>query len=342
MPRRTLAGAAAVLAAAAWWAWAGGSPPTAAPRSRPISRAGGVPAAHEATRREAIAAALRRPPAIDPRSRQPPDSLQDTAIDGALAVDGDGRLLVTPEVRRFFDYFFVATGEEDDDRIRARIEAEIRARLHGPARDAALALLDRYLDYRERGRALAATATLGAEPTARVEALRRLRRESFGEQDAAALFADEEAALAVAAEQRRIAADPGLSDDERAARLAALEAQLPQAVREARAAVTAPLRLARDEAALREIGGSAEEIRALREQVVGRAAADRLAALDQRRAEWQARVDTYRQERAAIDADPSLAAEQRETALEALRASHFRDPELPRIRALDRIEAATP
>jgi lipase chaperone LimK len=249
-------------------------------------------------------------------------------------------LVVTPEVRRFFDYFFVAAGEEDDDHIRARIQSEIRARLRGAAQDAALALFDRYRDYRERGRTLAETVALGGDLTARVEALRRLRRDSFGEQDAAALFADEEAALTVAAAQRRITGDPTLSADERAAQLADLEAQLPPSVREARAAVTAPLRLARDEAALREAGGSAEEIHALREQAVGGEAADRLAALDQRRAEWQIRVDAYRQERATIDADASLAAEQRETALEALRARHFRDGELLRIRALDRMETA--
>lgn len=340
MARQVLAGAAAVLAVTALWAWTAATPSRPTSRALPAGQAASDPAASAPGRREAIADALRRAPAADQGSWEPPASLQGTAVDGALAVDADGRLLVTPEVRRFFEYFFVAAGEEDDDHIRARIESEIRARLDGTAQDAALALLDRYLDYRERGRTLAEAAVGAGDLTARVDALRQLRRESFGEQDAAALFADEEAALSVAAAQHRVTADPTLSDDERAAQLADLEARLPKSVREARAAVTAPLRLAREEAALREAGGSAEEIRALREHAVGSDAADRLAALDQRRAEWQLRVDSYRQERAAIDANASLAADQREMALEALRARHFSAAELLRIRALDRMEPA--
>ena len=62
-----------------------------------------------------------------------------------------------------------------------------------------------------------------------------------------------------------------------------------------------------------------------------------MAALDQRRVEWQGRVDAYRQERAVIDADVSASPEQREIALEALRARLFSGSELLRIRATDRV-----
>jgi lipase chaperone LimK len=156
----------------------------------------------------------------------------------------------------------------------------------------------------------------------------KLRRDAFDEQGAAALSA-------VAREQRRIVVDPTLGDDERFMQFAALEAQLPDSVRAARAAATIPPRLAEDEAALRAAGGSAEDIQALRARIVGSDAAERLAALDQQRAEWQGRVDVYRQERAAIAQDPSLAPDQRDTAIEALRARDFSGSELLRIRALD-------
>jgi lipase chaperone LimK len=339
MARRALAAAAAIAAVAALWALL--RVPLAQRRSD-APHATTAPldvAAADSPRRDAIAAALRRAPAAAP-PQAPPASLRDTDIDGSLAVDADGKLLVTPALRRFFEYFFVASGEESDDRIRERIETEIDARLSGAAQGAAADLLDRYLSYRERGRSLADGELPGGDLMARVDALRRLRRESFGEHDAAALFADEEAALAVAAEQHRIAADPTLSEDERVSRLAALEAELPEPIRSARAAVTGPLRLAREEAALRAAGGAPEEIQALREDAVGSEAAQRLAGLDQQRAEWQARVDAYRQERATIDADASLDATQRDAALDALRGRHFTGPELLRIRALDHLEAS--
>jgi lipase chaperone LimK len=338
---RTVSAAAAVLASTALWAWTHGpfaraSAPTPAAASRSGEASDG-PTRGEIERRADIAASLRDAAAPDPRAWPVPGSLRDTDIDGALAVDADERLVVAPALRRFFEYFFVASGEESDARIRARIETEIRVQLRGGAQQAAFDLLERYLAYRQRGRTLADAVAADGDLSARAEALRRLRRESFGERDAAALFADEDAAYAVAIEQRRIGADPFLSDDERAAQLAVLEARLPLEMSEVRAAVTAPLRLAREEAALREAGGSPEEVQALREQAVGREAAERLAALDQRRVEWEGRVEAYRQERAAIEADASASPEQRESALDALRARHFSGTELLRIRALDRV-----
>lgn len=336
MAKSLLAAALTVVGVAALWVWTRepAAHMTARP-ARPVSAAP-PPRSVDSERRGAIAAALRRAPA-PPADVAPPPSLQDTEIDGALAVDANGELIVSPALRRFFEYFFVATGELSEERIRARIASEVAARASGVAQQRALDLLDRYVAYRARGRTLA-EAGVDGDLAARADALRTLRSESFGEQDAAALFGDEETIIAVAVEQRRVAADPSLSDGERAARIAALEASLPAAEREARAAAMAPLRLSRDEAALRDAGGSPEEIRALREQAVGTEAADRLAALDQRRAEWQARVAAYRQARAAIDQDASLSPEQRESALEALRVHHFNETELARIRALDRIE----
>ncbi|MGH7790473.1 MAG: lipase secretion chaperone, partial [Candidatus Binatia bacterium] len=101
---------------------------------------------------------------------------------------------------------------------------------------------------------------------------------------------------------------------------------------------TLPLRLGRDETALRAAGGSPQEIAALREQTVGAAAAARLAELDQRRAAWDQRVEAYRHERAAIDA----ASPDRQQAVEALRARHLSGAELRRIDALDRLQASAP
>jgi lipase chaperone LimK len=289
-------------------------------------------------RQEAIVEALRSG-SLEPPAESKPKSLRGTNVDGALPVDASGHLIVSPSVRQFFDYFFVGSGEVPLSRIRATIVAEIEARLDEPARQEALDLLDRYIEYRESSRALIEEGGAASELAPRFEQIRQLRREAFGEEYADALFADEEARDYVALAERQIATDPSLSGAERAELLEALEAQLPEAERAARLAATGPLRLAREEAKLREQGASAEEIHSLREERYGAEAAERLAELDRSRAEWELRVGDYRRQREAIEADASLDAKERERAAAALLANQFSEPEQVRVRALDRIQA---
>ena len=323
--RRVLgAVAAAVLAAVALRARYHDAPPAPAPSRAPAPETVAPDAAHPTSRRPDGAEA----PAAKPGR---PRSLRGTRVDGALAVDAHGRFVAGPEARRLFDYFLTASGEEPPERTRSRIVAEIERRLPPSARAEAVALLDRYLEYRERARTLAA----GGDLAARVEAVARLRREILGAADSRALFGDDERAVAQAAEYQRIASDPALSEDERVRRLAALNAELPAAVGEARARALAPLALANAEAALRAQGGSPEAIRALREQLVGPEAADRLAALDRRRAQWQRRVDDFRTARQTIESDGALDPAERDRRLRDLLAERFTPTERQRVQALD-------
>lgn len=328
--------AAAVALSAPWWRTAhdGEGDAAAVQHSEDRRRLGGGDVARE--RRAAVEDALRAAGAAAPRLWDRPGSLAGTDPDGAFAADADGNLIVSPELRRAYEYWFAASGEEPDARIADRIAAEIRTRLRDPAQAAALDMLARFLTYRQRGRDLAADDDGDLE--ARVAAVRDLRRDVFGA-DAAALFADEEALADFALAQRRIATDATLSDADRAARLAQLLADAPEPIRAARAAALAPAELARDEAALRAEAGNADEVQRLREERVGAEAAERLASLDDARAAWRARVDSYRAERSVIDADPALDAAARASAVAALRARHFSGAELVRIDALDRIES---
>src|SRR5215470_16216138 len=89
--------------------------------------------------REATAARVARP------SVPPPASLAGTEVDGALEIDADGGLRVTRELRRYFDYFLSATGEEDEAAIRARIVAHAEPRLSARALARLEGALDRHL-----------------------------------------------------------------------------------------------------------------------------------------------------------------------------------------------------
>ncbi|HVH07622.1 MAG TPA: lipase secretion chaperone, partial [Myxococcota bacterium] len=195
-----------------------------------------------------------------------PASLAGTEPAGGLRVDAGGHFVPGREALDLFDYYFSASGEEPDATIRMRILAAIRARLEGPAVAEAEAFFARYLAYREAAEALFASEPASDDLDRRFQRVREIRREAFGPALAADLFAEEEAIAAIDLERRRVAQDRTLASDERARRLAALDAELPDAEREARAAVRQAVELRAAEAALRAAGASAAEIQAERER----------------------------------------------------------------------------
>jgi lipase chaperone LimK len=291
------------------------------------------PAAAQPTEPER-AAVEPRPPA-DAAGPAPSGSLAGTSSDGALVADASGRFLATPSALRLFDHFLSASGEAPPGSLLARIEAEIVGQLPASARDDARRLLDRHLAYREAARELHAEGLGEDDLDRRHQRLRELRREHFGP-DSEALFGEEEQMARAALALRRVEQDPELSAEEKSARRAALQAELPENVLRAHREATLPAELARREQALLEAGATAGEFRALREEMVGAAAADRLEALDARRDAWNRRIEAYRLERdLALRTAP---ADDVAAVVERIRAERFDERERVRIRALDRSE----
>lgn len=257
-----------------------------------------------------------------------PHSLRSTEVDGNLTVNRQGHFVPTPDARRLFDYFLSATGEEPEAVLRARIVAEIKLRLMPPASDEAEALLDAYLAYRAAVRTLALGNDAPADLEQRLKRLRELQRTHLGSAAAEAFFSDDDTDVERAIERRRVAADANLPDAERARRLTELDAERP---------ATAALAAAREVRALREAGGSEADVHALRSQRFGSEAATRLAALDQRRAEWAERLEAYRAERARLLAGSFPDDRARNAALDQLRQAHFSSAEKQRVAALDQM-----
>jgi lipase chaperone LimK len=266
-----------------------------------------------------------------------PASLRGTDVPGGFFVDDDGRFVPTRDALDVFDYYLAASGEEPASVLRARIEAHIRASLEGEAAREAEALLDTYLGFRGALRELAESeAPPPHDLERRLQWIRELRRAHFGATTADALFGEEERALAIDLERRRVHDDPALDASERAERLAALEAELPPEVRTARARARGPMRLHQRTRAMREAGASDEEIFEARAAEFGSEAAERLALLDAERAAWQARLDAYMQARDALLSElDGASAEERSEAVEALRAARFDAHERRRVQALE-------
>ncbi len=264
--------------------------------------------------------------------RSLPASLAGTEVDAALRVDASGHLIFGPELRRFFDYYLSARGEESEADLVARIRSDLRSRLPAQAAAEAEALLDHYLHYQELARNLSAEA--GSDPAQRLERIRALRREALGPEAADALFGVEEAADQVAVQRRAIEQDSSLTPEEKLARSAALDQQLPAEVKAARDAATEPLRLQQEEDEMRKAGATAEDLYQFRKQTSGDEAAERLAALDQQRAEWNQRLTSFETERDQLRAtanSPEAAA----TAEQQLLEQSFSPTEQLRVRALE-------
>jgi lipase chaperone LimK len=326
-------GAVLIISAAAWRATHGPAPPGARPRAAAAPPRGGdvpPPITMSSGELTPAAAAVATPAAL-------PGSLAGTEPDGEVTADAAGHLIVDLELRRLFDYFLAASGEEPIATMRARIIAVLRARLPAPAAVEAIEILDRYLAYREAARTLPPPA----DQAAGLDQIHALRRRMFSARVARAFFADEEAATYAALRRRDVLADPALAASERARRLAELDAETPAAVREARAAATAPIDQLDRELAMRAAGASDAQLAAARTAALGPEAATRLAELDRAHAAWDARVARFRAERAALLADPRLDLAERSRRVEELAARTFTPPERIRIDALDRIAAGS-
>ncbi len=263
-----------------------------------------------------------------------PESLGGTDVDGGLSVDDNGHFRPTAEARLFFDYFLTATGEEPDQQVSDRVVAAVRARLKEPAAGEAVALFERYLRYRERGAALDPAGRTPEELDERLAELRRLRTQTLGPEAAWAFFGGEEEEDQAALERRRAALPKPRSGSTDAGR--------PEGSGGAWDEATLALRLKNSERALTAAGGAAEDVRRLRESWVGPEAADRLAALEASRREWSRRFDSYLRARAALEADGSLAPEERAAAVKKLLEERFPPSERARVQALESMRSAAP
>ncbi len=255
-----------------------------------------------------------------------------SGLSGRLQVDAAGQFIADPDALAWLRSFLLSHRHLEA----GPFDAALRDAMHSALPEAAWAdaeeLAERFLAFRATAQrelndpALAASGDLER----RLQWLRELRRRSFGAELAERLFGEEEARLRVVLAMRRVREDPSLSQEEREAALGALEEEFPTAVRETRARTTAPLRLAQEETALRDAGANDAEIQTLREARVGKAAAARLAALDEERREWDRRLGDYlveRDELLAIGTDPE--------GLRELRVRHFAEHERLRVERLE-------
>ncbi|AFC87511.1 lipase secretion chaperone [Frateuria aurantia] len=259
-------------------------------------------------------------------------SLRGTRVDGEVVVGVDGQLKPDIGLRHLFDYHLALIGEASLAEIRALLQQELQRRgLTASVAAAVMADFDRYVRLQQASASL--TSAAGLSLPEQLQSLHRLRRQVLGDSLAQAFYGGDQAREDAELAQLSIAADPLLSVSEKRQQLEAWQerAQVTDEVRrEQESAVTAE----RMTAELDRQQVDPETRHALRAQVWGDAAADRLADLDQRRQQWRQRVELYRQASHSIEADPALSSMQRQAALRDLQQAGFSPQERLRLQAV--------
>ena len=264
-----------------------------------------------------------------------PASFQGTEIDGRLRVDASGNLIIEGEIRHLFDYFLSSFGEEPLKTSIERLQGYITAQLTEPAEGQALQLLQQYLDYKRQlvdlERDLPQLTHLDGIRQ-REQAVSALRARLFSQEAHQAFFAEEEAYNQFTLNRLSIQNDASLSAEQKSQAMQALRDSLPEILEQA---VLPQLQseLHQQTQALRARNGSPEELRALRQQLVGSEATARLEALDQQRADWQQRLKRYSSAKAEIENNPGLSETDRQAALDELISNNFNEQERLRLDA---------
>lgn len=270
-----------------------------------------------------------------------PNSLQGTDVDGELEVDASGHLKITNGLRHVFDYFLSAMGEEPLESILARVRAYIRHKLPPVAATEAEHIFEAYISYK-RGLDTIHQAQNTANGSIDIEAVRRqmqqvqaLRTQYLSPAVITAFFGDEDAYDHYTLVRIELMQNKNISAAQRAQQLSALEQQLPAATQAAMKTINQYQNLEAMQADWKKRGGTAAELRQIRENLVGAEATDRLEALDVERAGWDQRMNTWYGERASILANKNMSEEDRQRQLDSLRKSRFNNSERMRVEALE-------
>lgn len=273
-------------------------------------------------------------------------SMQDTVPDGDLRTAPGARpaLASDPlpyaELKRLFDYYLSAVGEQSIDAITLAIAHDLERRLSPPQVPAAKRLLALYLQFKlglvelEKKPELA-----GGDVKAirrRLLAMQDLRSQFFSAEETQVMFGFEDDYDLDAVARLEVSQNPGLSAAQKKEQLAALDASQSAVLRAEREAPRVVLKIEQMAQTLRAQGASEDDIYRMRSRELNPEAATRLAEVDREEIVWKSRIANYLSERSKLlkaqaDAPPT----QRELAITQLQQSQFSPDERRRLAAYE-------
>lgn len=273
-------------------------------------------------------------------------SMLDTVPDGNLqvlqagATDAGSAPLAYGELKRLFDYYLSAVGEQSIEGITAHLRGELERRLPAPQAKKAQRLLDLYIAFKRELLVLESKPELSGNAVqairARMLAMQDLRARYFSAEETQGMFGFDDAYDMDAISRLEVSQNPALNAEQKKQQLAALDAAMSPVLREAREASLVVVRVEQQAQELRAKGASEDDIYRMRAKAFDPEAAARLADVDREETVWKARIAQYQEQRGKVLQGNAQASEsERQAALLALQQSLFSQAELPRLVAYD-------
>ena len=252
-----------------------------------------------------------------------PRSLKGTQIDGEIIIDENKQLVVTEGLRRLFDYFLSALGEEDEAVIVARVESYIRHHTPEPAASQAVAIFHQYVAYlkalpeiEKRYGNLQLQATKSGELDLNAVAQQKrdvanLRQQYFDKPTITAFFGAGDGYDDYSIEMVRINQNTQMSDVQKQAARQDYVSRLPDSATKTNIMQQANLgELMTRAEQMKARGATPEALYNMRRELVGAPAAERLAQVDREDANFDQRFSQYETQKQRLmsqSSDPAQA-----------------------------------
>lgn len=258
-------------------------------------------------------------------------------VDGQLAQDDEGNLVINRDLRHWIDFYLSATGEVSLNDLIALMKQEISL-LDSPAKEQALDLLLSYLGYKtaladyDDREALSMSQMSTIEQVGdRLRWQKRLRREWLPT-EATEQFWQLDEIIDDHAYQKLVIHSSDLSDEEKAQHVSVLENELPKEVTDFKKSLTLSKDLMAQEKEL-IAQGRGDEIAQLRAEKVSPEAVERLEVFDQKQAKWRSRVVDYRNQLQHIESLEGVSETHKKELIDEYQSIHFDERETLRLPA---------
>lgn len=282
-----------------------------------------------------------------------PDTLLGAQPVRPLAIDEDGNLRLSSDIKETFDFYLSAIEEEGLDIVLERIRSHLRNTLQQPALSQAMDILDSYIGYKrslmdfETEQAGIASELFEQKKQGlevdylgyleqQLDARSQLRQASLDPEIFDAFFSGEEEFDRYNLQKMQIMSDDSLSPEQKQVALEQLQGTVPENFYIADQEELAREELTKRVEDIREQGGSDQDVFDARAEAYGEEAAQRFAELDAERAAWQNRVDEFMTKRQDILDNSGLSEQEALLEVETLRNSSFDDRERIRVQVYER------
>jgi lipase chaperone LimK len=273
--------------------------------------------------------------------------MQGTVPDGDLGAAqlnpgaNSGGTLPYAELKRLFDYYLSAVGEEGIPAITQQINRALEQSVLPGQLKAAQLLFARYLEFKTALVELEKNPALGGNALQAIRqrfiAMQDLRARIFSAAEDQGMFGFEDAYDRDALARLEISQNTALSAAQKREQLAAVDASMSAALRDDREAPRVVIKVEDMARQMRANGASDDEVYRMRAKELYPQAASRLAEVDQDELAWKNRIAAYLSERSKVlKAQADMPDSERQAALNQLQQAQFTEQERRRLPAYEK------